>query len=311
MVIDSPLVSVIIPTYDRPELLRRALTSVVSQSYENLEIIVVDDCPSEPAKKVVERFDDSRIRYILHEQNKGVCGARNTGIKRSQGQLLAFLDDDDTWLKHKIQEQINLASNNTNTNLVYTGSKNVDDSGNTLSVSRPGIEGDVTKRLLLGDFISFSSILVDRETIEQASLLDEDLTNWEDWEWCIRLSRHTDVGFINQTLVVSYRGKHEMRSDDFEKKRDIGFDRFINKVRPIAGQYGSLFKRKFRSYLHYHLGYDALGSDYSEARKRLFTSIKLWPFISKSYVYLSLAILGHPGYTTAQSVKRRVVDLLD
>jgi hypothetical protein len=215
------------------------------------------------------------------------------------------LDDDDEWKKDKLKEQIQQMETNPNIGFVYTGTRNVDDSGNTLSISEPDIGGDVTKRLLLGNFISFSTILVDDSVVERAGPLDEYLTNWEDWEWCIRLSKNTDFGFVERPLVTLYRGSHEMRSDNFEKKRDIGFERFINKVMPAVDQYSELFRRKFRAHINYHLGYSALSNGYySDARKRLFIAVTKWPFVWKFYIYFILSFFGSRAYRTAQLIKR-------
>jgi glycosyltransferase involved in cell wall biosynthesis len=308
---NTPLVSVIVPTHNRPYLLRRAIRSILSQTYNNLEIIVVDDCPSNPVGHVIKSISDSRIRYVLHSSNKGVCGARNTGIDESNGEYISFLDDDDEWKTNKIQKQVDLLKTSPEIGLVYTGTRAVDDSNNTLSVNKPTIGGDVTKQLLLGDFVPFSTVLVDQNIVEKAGPLDEHLTNWEDWEWCIRLSLHTNFGFVKHPLVILHRGSHEMRSDDFEKKQKTGYKRFVEKAMPHAQNYGQIFEKKAKAHINYRLGYSALSNGYyTDARRQLFTSIKIWPFSTKFYTYFILSILGGQGYKTAQSMKRWYVDKL-
>ncbi|NJL52681.1 MAG: glycosyltransferase family 2 protein, partial [Hydrococcus sp. SU_1_0] len=100
------LVSVIIPTYNRADLILRAIASVVAQSYANLEIIVVDDASSEDIPEAIAQIDDPRLKYIRHDTNLGGSVARNTGIKHAQGQFVAFLDSDDVWLPDKLQSQL-------------------------------------------------------------------------------------------------------------------------------------------------------------------------------------------------------------
>ena len=90
-----PDVSVIIPTYDRSEFLRTAIASVLAQTLQDFEIIVVDDASADDTQEVVGNLDDGRIRYIRHEINKGVAATRNTGVLNSKGKYIAFLDDDD------------------------------------------------------------------------------------------------------------------------------------------------------------------------------------------------------------------------
>src|SRR5690606_27477811 len=95
---EEPLVSVIIPTYQRPKLLLRALHSVQRQTYQQLEILVVDDGSQDDTASVVRRLPDRRIRYLRHERNTGLpAAARNTGIRAADGACIAFLDDDDEW----------------------------------------------------------------------------------------------------------------------------------------------------------------------------------------------------------------------
>ena len=108
----TPVVSAIITTFERVELLKRALQSVLSQSYTQLEILVVDDASSNnDASSMINDLNDDRIRLIKHEANKGVSAARNTGIKNARGEYVAFLDDDDIWLQDKIEQQLEVINN--------------------------------------------------------------------------------------------------------------------------------------------------------------------------------------------------------
>jgi len=309
---DAPLVSVIIPTYNRPEFLRRAVESVLEQTYENIEVVIVDDCPSNSAESAVDEFSDSRIKYIQHETNRGVCVARNTGIIEADGEYLCFLDDDDEWMEQKLELQMKLLKQRSDVGFVYTGTQRVGDSKEILSVTKPREDGDITKELLLGDFIPFSTILVERQVIQNAGMLDQNLTNWEDWEWCIRLSKHTKVGYVEHPLVLIHKGSHDKRSDNFQQKRDVGFEKFTDKVQPIAAEHGSWFERKFLAHDNYRLGYAALSNGYhSDAKTHLLLAIKLWPFAIQFYVYLSLALLGKQGYNRVRLAKRWLVDRLN
>lgn len=100
-------VSVIIPTYNRAHLLGRAIQSVLAQTYEDFEIIVVDDASTDVTEQVVKSFADDRINYIRHQKNKGGSSARNTGIKAAKGEFIAFLDSDDEWVPKKLEKEIN------------------------------------------------------------------------------------------------------------------------------------------------------------------------------------------------------------
>ncbi|MGL5079822.1 MAG: glycosyltransferase family 2 protein, partial [Waterburya sp.] len=105
-IVEKFLISVIIPTYNRADLIIRAIASVREQVYQNLEIIVVDDASDQDIAQVVQQINDSRIKYIRHQTNLGGSEARNTGIKHSQGKYIAFLDSDDVWLPNKLSSQL-------------------------------------------------------------------------------------------------------------------------------------------------------------------------------------------------------------
>jgi glycosyltransferase involved in cell wall biosynthesis len=90
-------VSAVIPTYRRADVVGRAVRSALAQTVSPLEVIVVDDEPSEAARVAVASVDDDRVRYVAHERNRGLSAARNTALARAQGEFVAFLDDDDEW----------------------------------------------------------------------------------------------------------------------------------------------------------------------------------------------------------------------
>src|SRR5919106_1816578 len=117
-----PKVSVIIPTYNRVESLPLAIKSVLAQTFQDFEIIVVDDASHDNTPAVIARFNDERIRYIRHDTNKKISASRNTGVLNSRGSYIAFLDDDDEWLSEKLQLEVDLLDNSPlKTGAVYTG----------------------------------------------------------------------------------------------------------------------------------------------------------------------------------------------
>ena len=103
---EQPLISIVIPTYNRADLINIPLNSAINQSYREIEIIVVDDGSVDNTEKVVKAIDDSRIRYLRHRSNKGGAAARNTGIEAAKGEYIAFLDSDDAWVSDKLELQL-------------------------------------------------------------------------------------------------------------------------------------------------------------------------------------------------------------
>ena len=146
-----PKVSVIIPTYNRAELLKVAIASVLSQTYKDFEIIVIDDASHDNTQELLTSLKDKRIRYIRHETNKRISAARNTGIVNSHGNYIAFLDDDDEWLPEKLQLQVDFLENSPPIiGVVYTGFYKIDKaSGKILEQITPTKKG-----FIFGDLIA-------------------------------------------------------------------------------------------------------------------------------------------------------------
>src|SRR4030043_1337098 len=104
----APTVSVIIPTYNRAHLVGRSIRSVLNQTYQDLEVIVVDDGSKDNTAEIVRGITDPRIVFLKHEKNRGVSAARNTGLKAARGKYIAFQDSDDEWLPQKLEKQLEL-----------------------------------------------------------------------------------------------------------------------------------------------------------------------------------------------------------
>ena len=119
----EPLISVIIPTYNRSSILYNTIKKVFNQTWENIQLIIVDDYSSDDTRKTIQLINDSRIKYKRTERNLGCAGARSLGVKFSKGEFIAFLDDDDSWMPEKITRQIKCFQNN-DIHLCYTG-KNI------------------------------------------------------------------------------------------------------------------------------------------------------------------------------------------
>jgi len=183
-------VSCIIPTHNRAAFLADAISSALAQTYENLEVIVVDDASTDNTSDVVAAFNDGRITYLRHSMNKGGSAARNTGILTSRAEYVAFLDDDDEWLPEKIAKQMKvLRSSAPEVGCVYTGYWDVDrSSGSYVGKQIPNRRGDLAKELQLENCIgSTSSVLVKRECLNEAGLFDESLPCSQDYDLWLRL----------------------------------------------------------------------------------------------------------------------------
>jgi len=186
---NKPLVSVIIPTYKRPDKLRRAINSVVNQTYQNWELFVVDDNDKKSKFRIItedlieEYKNNSKIYYLKHRKNRGGSAARNTGIRNSNGEHIALLDDDDYWLPDKLHLQVcRLENLDQEWGGVYT--QKILDRGKDQIIINVEDKGILTEKvLLLEDEISTSSLFLRRIVFEDIGYFDE------------KFERHQDVEF--------------------------------------------------------------------------------------------------------------------
>jgi glycosyltransferase involved in cell wall biosynthesis len=202
------VVSIVLPTFNRARLIRRAIQSILDQTYVNFELIVVDDCSKDETERVVKSFPDRRIRYLRHEENKGAVAARNTGIMAARGEYVAFQDSDDEWLPQKLYKQMN-AFNSAPLNLgvVYTSYWLIDNG--TITYAPPldcvkQTEGYIHTSLLVTNFVNAPTAVVRRECFEKAGMF-ESLPRLQEWGLWLRISKYYEFKHINEPLIKAYR----------------------------------------------------------------------------------------------------------
>ena len=308
---EEPTVSVVIPTYDRPEMLRWAVESVVQQTYDSVELLVVDDHSPTPASETLERIETDTLRSvecIRHDENRGGSAARTTGIEGASGAWVAFLDDDDEWKPTKLEKQVErITSASGDVVLVYTGIRQVGEDGSTNAVKTPTVEGDVLEQLLRGNFIgSYSAAMVNSEAIERVGMPDERFLSWQDWEWYLRLAQEGAFLSVPDPLVVRHND-HDQMSSDFETKRDMSYPLLLETGRPIAREVG--LEQEFEAGVVFELARAATGNErFGAARRYLIRSIRLNPWSTFPWLYLLLTLGGQYTFRSVQFIKRSVVE---
>lgn len=198
-----PAVSAIITTFNRADYLKKAIESVIAQTFTDFELLILDNSSNDNTEEVVRSFNDDRIRYIKHAP-MNISQARNLGVKEAKGQYVAFLDDDDEWLPTKIDQQVNkMAVSDKDTVLVYGGFVRIDSEGKEFYKCTPRLRGKVLKGLLwLDEFTgSASNPLIKRAVIERLGGFDENIVTGEDWEFYLRLTEKYEVDFINEPVI--------------------------------------------------------------------------------------------------------------
>lgn len=204
----NKLVSVIIPTYSRPKNLKRAINSVLNQTYKNIEIIVVDDNgidtqeQKETENVIKEYLLLSNFFYLKHERNMNGSAARNTGIRYSHGEYIAFLDDDDEFLDQKIEIQVNaLERLDKSWGGCYC---NIDIVGREIKTICNSKSGNLVEDLLLGSVrFNSSTLLLRKDVCQELNGFDESFVRHQDWEFMIRFFRDYKIYLPSKEILIN------------------------------------------------------------------------------------------------------------
>lgn len=200
-------VSVVIPTHNRSDLLKRAVNSVLKQSHKDLEVIIVSDGSTDDTSEVISKFEslDQRVKSISYSPAQGANVARNKGIEISQSEYIAFLDDDDEWYLDKLEKQLNVFANDSHIGLVYTGVNviYVNEKEEYLSIGKA--HGDLSKAIIKRNVIgTTSTVIVKKSILEEVGGFDSQLPAAQDYDLWIRVCQKTDVGVVPDPEIFYY-----------------------------------------------------------------------------------------------------------
>ncbi len=293
----APKVSVIIPTYNRAALLRRAIESTLAQTYQDFEIIVVDDASTDETPHTVRSLDDPRIRYIRHETNRRISVARNTGVCAARGEFVAFLDDDDEWKPTKLEKQVQMLQTSApSVGAVYTAFERVYvASGDSLGVIAPIKRGHILHELCSRNWVgTASTVFVRRGCFDEVGLFDETVAFGEEYDMWIRIAHRFDFRYLDEVLV-SY-GLHQQR---LSRNYDVmmnGLKRQLVKYERFFGSDPVNFSRRYMSLGRLH----CYSGDARCGRKAFWKAIKVWPFDPKHYLHFGLACFGSWVFRTVR-----------
>jgi glycosyltransferase involved in cell wall biosynthesis len=213
-------VSVIIPTYNRADVLPRAIETALGQTLEDIEVIVVDDASTDDTAAVVGRYDDPRLTFLRHETNKGASAARNKGIRAASGDYVALLDSDDEWAETKLERQVaTLESRSDEWVAVYCGttvitdesasewrSRLVDLLGRQGGTDRTEGGEELVKEVLLDRLHTSagSTLLVRAAVVDRIDGFDESFDRFQDTEFLIRVLRQGKLAYVDEPLLRRY-----------------------------------------------------------------------------------------------------------
>jgi glycosyltransferase involved in cell wall biosynthesis len=242
----KPLVSVVIPTHNRADLLSRAVNSVLGQTYERLEIIIVDDASTDNTREIVHGFKGDRIRYLRHDNNRGGSATRNTGIDAATGQYIAFLDDDDEWVPQMIQKQLDSLQGFDA--VLCTCFVN----GKSMAKRQPKSVVALEDLKRNPYAVGGTGVLMVNAPIIKELRFDEQLPIQQDWDLFIRIAQRCDIAYLNEPLLIYNQGQHDRitnRRANLTLEQLEPYLRMLEKHRSFFGP--SLYNRHIAGMLLY------------------------------------------------------------
>ncbi|RMD45126.1 MAG: glycosyltransferase family 2 protein [Aquificota bacterium] len=286
----KPKVSVILPTFNRAKYLDRAISSVLSQSFYDFELIIVDDASTDNTEEIVGMFKDERIIYVKNPKNLGGAGARNIGIKMAKGDFIAFQDSDDLWHPDKLELQMKVFEKaEEDVAVVYTafirkvGEKE-------LIVPPPYVkktEGYIYKELLTHiNFVGTPTAVIRKEALEDVGYFDERFPRLQDWDLFLRLAKKYRFKFIKKPLLTAYDVPGNISSNP---------EALIKALKLLLGKHYTEIRkdRKIVSKFYQRIGEALLSAGrVSEGRTFLFKAFIAYPLNPKLAIKTSAALFG-------------------
>jgi len=284
-----PLVSIIMPAYNAQDYIKQSIQSVVKQTYNNWELLIINDGSTDNTVSIVESFKDTRI-VLFSQENSGVSRARNYGISKAKGDYIAFLDSDDLWKNNKLNVQVSYMKKHPDIVLSYTDYDSFKLQNEIIKNKQlyPFQIENQHDRLLVFNYIATLTVMLKKEIFQKVDGFDISLFGPEDWDLWIRIAKIGKIAFINQKLAL-YR-EHE---SGISKNRKRQLEQEYKVLRRYALQSTNKKLQKYALWFYYlkYINYLFSQKNYL---KSLFLYMKLFwlmPLKKENYTYLIQKIL--------------------
>jgi glycosyltransferase involved in cell wall biosynthesis len=236
---DILTVSVLIPAYNCEATISRAIQSVLQQTFQDFELIIVDDGSQDATLELVKSIIDPRIKVVLHPKNLGEAEARNTAVKSAAGRFVAFLDSDDEWFPEKLSRQMEVLSSEQEGITANISGYFLYDEFDIRRKEIPSQPVSWYKHLLMGCGLGpGTTLLVSREAFEKIGYYDPSLPRYTDWDWLMRYTKFYPLSVTREPLAIIYRGS-QPRAEVVE----MAARRFLDKHLQEFQQFGYYGKR--------------------------------------------------------------------
>ncbi len=296
------LVSVVMPAYNCEEFIGEAIDSVLRQTYNHYEIIIINDGSTDGTEETILRLDSALIT-LINQPNKGVASARNTGIQQARGEFIAFLDSDDIWQNDTLTLQYEHLEKDQDIGLVY-GDMELFDSTGILSenwlveAGWPRPEGFIFKDLLFKCLFQTSTVMVRREVLDDVGLFDDSLLLGEDYDLWLRIAAKYKIGYIPKVITKYRRNAQSLTSSNTSPiPLEITVaEKALEREPEQAAKISRQIIRKGFSTRYFEEGYSAfVDGKYDIAKYRLLKSLSLVPWNFRTLFFL-IGTYCSPGF---------------
>ena len=282
----DPLVSVVIPAFNRERVIGKAIKSVLAQTFQDFEIIVVDDgSRDETAKNAIKlACSEPRVRVVRFETNQGAQVARNAGARAARGKWLAFLDSDDEWLPGSLEMRLRVAAVE-NVEVVHSDCYILRNDKPQELFNVPALRGEIYSELLGSPGPMFQAMLMSANAFRQVGGLDETIVAYQEWDTAIRLGKSFRFGYVSApTFVYNCQGTDTISND--ERRAAQGYNQVVKKhFVPIMLKLGPrAISRHYRAIARHH----SLAGEAKQARISSLSAFLLWPSLRPQILMHSL-----------------------
>ena len=290
-----PTVSVILPCYNGVQWINKAIESVLTQTYTDFELLIIDDGSTDNSKEVVTSYlCDERVSYF-YQENRGFSAAINRGLSESNGCLISFIGQDDMWLPNKLETQKKYLNKHKNVGFVYSNYYSIDLNGMITGLMKgknfnSSTREQLIEQLFLSNFIGFETVLVKQKCFDELGFLDERLVGCSDHDMWLRVAGKFQLGYLDVPLVKKRSHKFQLTQSSFES---FVKDEFLI-VKDAISRYPFLktTERKKLAIIYHDWGIHLLQKgNAKDAKKKFYEAIRNQPWKLKTVIaYLTPAL---------------------
>jgi glycosyltransferase involved in cell wall biosynthesis len=315
----KPKVSAIMAVLNGERFIDEAIQSIVDQTYKNCELVVVDDGSTDGTYGRLQAFRDKiEIRYVRHDQPQGIAPSMNDGVRHATGDLIAFLDHDDSWLPEFLETQVDYLERHPDVGMVHSDFQTIDTAGSVIEESvaasrgRRRPSGHVFPQLFMDSFIVGNSVLIRRECFTKLGWFDESL-RWGDYHMWMRIARHYKVDYVDRVLTRYRQHPTQSTRTPVGQRPDetpvglMAIEKILALYPEARTELGDRTIRRRTASFYFDLAYGwYIKGEPARARGYARRALRLWPTNARYLTLFAASLLGPSQSAALRQLWRRL-----